>query len=356
MTDPVVNGRGTAADLLALQRLAWSGLVISATRRCPLSCAHCITRSGPDASEPLLSRELAQTWSDELADLKAQGLSHLTFTGGEPVLAIDAVELLGARAHELDIASYIVTSGAWATQPRVARRTVQRLRTMSHWDIGYDDFHGDHMPVVRVQNLIDELERVGAAYTVRVCLPDVPGRATELVESIAARIGPHGQVMAQSVRAIGRAEAPIRLVRPQRQLPRRPCVSTGLFVRADGSTGPCCSGLAYEARGKHPFDYGSAAQPGGLLQAWSRWHQDPLLRMLRLVGFAAIEGWVDESNPEAMPTHSAEDPCEACVDLWTRLPELGRQLAARAAQPVVSSQLDAVEAFLYGDVWRSTTA
>jgi len=343
------SGTGSAADLLALQRKAWSGLVISVTRRCPLSCAHCITRSGPDAAEPLLSDAHAAQWADELPHLQARGLSHLSFTGGEPLLSVRAVSRLSAAAARLGIANYVVTSAAWAISSIAACRMVARLPDVSHWDIGYDDFHAAEMPDARLAHAIGALELAGAAYTVRVCVDD--GTPTAALERVAALVGPHGKFMTQSVRALGRAEKGRVVVRRgSHGLPQRPCVSTGLFVRADGSTGPCCAGLAYEAAGLHPFDYGNASESGGLLSAWVRWHDDQLLRMLRLVGFPALQGWIDDHGAAGAGT--SQDPCEACVGLWRSDPRLGARLADRAAAPGVQQQLDGVEAALYGEVWR----
>lgn len=347
--DARLSGRGSAADLLALQRQAWTGLVFSITRRCPLSCTHCITRSGPDPSLPLLPLPLADQWAAELPTLQARGLTHISFTGGEPLLAVKAVQRLSSAAAHAGIANFVVTSAAWASSPSAAARMVERLPAVSHWDIGYDDFHAAQMPASRLTDAVAALEDAGASYTVRVCVAE--GSSSAALDRVAQRVGPRGQFLVQSVRAIGRADTvPVQMSRDRAGLPRRPCVSTGLFVRADGTTGPCCSGLAYEATGSHPFDYGDASEPGGLLRAWRRWHDDSLLRMLRLVGFPALEGWIAEQGSPIRP--QPRDPCEACVGLWRSDPALGPQLARRAAQPSVQEQLDGVEAALYGEVWR----
>src|SRR5262245_53577612 len=76
------SGRGSADELLALQRLAWVSITVSVTRRCPLQCAHCITRSGPDLSDPILSSATARAWASDLPELAALGVQNLSFTGG----------------------------------------------------------------------------------------------------------------------------------------------------------------------------------------------------------------------------------------------------------------------------------
>ncbi len=349
-------GTGTAEQLLAFQRLAWTSLVISVTRRCPLTCSHCITRSGPDVADPLLPPETARRWAAELPALAARGLEHLTFTGGEPVLALDSLALLSEAAAAAGIRNYVVTSGTWGSSDRAAERVVARLPRVDHWDLGYDAFHAETMPRERLARALAALERAGAAYTLRVCRgPDTTANRALLAE-LAALVGPNGRLMTQPTRALGRAADGDTATDGTGgsgggALPQRPCVSTGLFLRADGSSGPCCSGLAYEARGRHPFDYGHAEAEGGLLEAWRRWHADPLLRLLRLAGFGALQGWLAEEGLLDGEERFSEDPCEACVALWQAKPAAARRLAARARQPEVQAKLDLLEEALYGDVW-----
>ena len=122
-------------------------------------------------------------------------------------------------------------------------------------------------------------------------------------------------------------------------------------MRADGTTGPCCSGLAYEARGAHPFTYGCLDRPGDLLAAWRAWREDQLLRVMRLAGLSALEGWLSEANLPAVDGRFASDPCEACLSLWRRTAAAAEALAARACDPAVREKLDALETALYGSVW-----
>ena len=59
------SGKGTAEELLAFQRLAWSSIVFSLTRRCPLQCSHCITSSGPLVKGIIVSQKRAKKWAEE---------------------------------------------------------------------------------------------------------------------------------------------------------------------------------------------------------------------------------------------------------------------------------------------------
>lgn len=348
---PLRSGRGSAEDLLTLQRLAWSTLVVSATQKCPLSCRHCITRSGPDIAAPVLSPDLARIWAADLPDLAARGLRRISFTGGEPLLARAALELMSRAAAAADLETFVVSSGAWAVTPQVADRVLARLGPITRWDLGYDAFHAEHLAWRRFEWALEALGRHGHQVTVRICPPDDKARLSEMLEAITGALPPGGEIVLQPVRFLGRAaEAPPHALAPG--LPRRPCVSTGLFLRADGSTGPCCSGLAYEPDTPHPFAYGQVRAPGDLLEAWRAWRADPLLRLLRLSGFAALGVALAEEEPDLVSGNWPQDPCEACVSLWGRAAVASTQaLKIRVSHPGNMARLDALERALYDEVW-----
>jgi hypothetical protein len=138
-----------------------------------------------------------------------------------------------------------------------------------------------------------------------------------------------------------------RVGSPRASIPLEPCLSTGPIVREDGSVGPCCSGLAYERRGKHPFDFGNAGSDG-LAACRERWAQDPLLRLLRVVGFAVPLQWLVESgDPTLIPAGVPQKTCELCVQLWDEDGRVGRFLRERASTPEVVAQLDLLEQTLF---------
>lgn len=359
--DPVASvrqsGRGTASDLLAFQRLAWESVTISATRKCPLRCTHCITRSAPEAPGPIFSPEQATLWARDLEEMAQQGLRHVTFTGGEPILALDALEVFSKVAAAAGINCYVVTSCVWARSPESARRIFARLPYVRRWDLGADGYHAAEMPLERVRYALDAVLDAGGDATIRACESPNPDETARFLEALDRIAGGRAPVISQSVRAIGRAEDAAPKQRAEvsagaPRLPRRPCVSTGLFIRADGTTGPCCAGLAYEAAELSPFHYGVVEGRGDLLAAWVNWRHDPLLRVMRLAGLIALEGW--------LPTCAAsgpEDPCEACVALWRSLGrDQAQALRRRAETGTVKRTLDALEVELYGSLWGDDVA
>jgi len=92
-------------------------VVWNCTRRCNLRCVHCYARSGADASDAgELSTQEARTM---LADLAAFGVPAVLFSGGEPLIREDLMDLVRA-ACDLGHRPTLSTNGTLITGP-VAR-------------------------------------------------------------------------------------------------------------------------------------------------------------------------------------------------------------------------------------------
>ncbi len=350
MEAKIHSGRGTAEQLLAFQRLAWSSMVFSMTRRCPLSCAHCITSSRPDFPGPVVSRARAEKWAAELPALAKAGLRQISFTGGEPVLALPAVEIMVRSGATAGIRTAIVTSGAWASDSTAAERIVRRLEMVSHWDLGYDIYHAEGIPEERFRIAVRTLTKAEASFSVRVCDSGDGNEQEAFLRRLRRITGPGIPIILQPVRRFGRAseaEHGTRIPTP----PRQPCMATGPFVREDGTVGPCCSGLSYVATGNSPFDYGNVDETG-LMETWRRWRNDPLLRLMRLTGLAIPLQWMAEEGLRSDHSDYSPDVCGVCVSIWREYPSAAEKLRRRASEAAVRQKLDELERHLYGSVWR----
>ena len=89
-----------------------SHIAIAATSSCPLSCAHCITRSGPDvhsAKSAYYFGALARFLKDKAFDTE-----EVSITGGEPFYDLETTRELVSICKETRHIVTIVTSGFWA--------------------------------------------------------------------------------------------------------------------------------------------------------------------------------------------------------------------------------------------------
>ena len=340
-----IDGRGDAAAFTAFQRAAWSNLVLSVTQRCPLSCRHCITNSTNGAGLPVLAVEQAQAWAAELPGLRRAGLTHLTFTGGEPTLARAAVAVLAGAARDAGIATSIVTSGAFARSPAAATRCVDLLSDVRDWDFGYDVYHAEHLPLELFGAAVVAARDAGHPVSVRVCLGDA--ETSTLLERLSAICGPGVPIITQSVRRLGRAGTLPGATHSHP--PPAACPSSGPLVREDGSVAPCCAGLAYPRRDHLPFRFGNAVTDG-LTAVWHAWREDQALRLMRLAGLTPVIGWL---RAKGLPAPSpAGDVCELCTGMWDRGGRAAAAVAAHTRQPEVREKLDLLEKHLYGAVWK----
>lgn len=347
----VVGIEGTPGDLLRFQRQAWSNIVFSVTQRCPLRCRHCVTSSAPVLSLPLLGAAAADRWADELPTLAAMGLRHVSFTGGEPTLALAPIARLAAAAKAASLVVSVTTAGSWARSERQAARVVDALGAhVDSWDFGYDRFHAEHLEAGDFLRAVNAVLPQAGEVAVRICDDGTPATAG-LVAMLEAGIEGPAALIVQPVYAIGRGDEIIdghgERGGPDLDLP---CMATGLFVREDGSTGPCCAALSYGAAGRHPFDYGSAARDG-LVTVWRRWREDQLLRLIRLAGFRLPLRWLAEAGLVPDAALAMTHVCELCERLWDADGRAAAILRERAADPALRPLLDRLETELYGDVW-----
>lgn len=344
----VVAIEGTPADLLRFQRQAWSNIVFSVTQRCPLRCRHCVTSSAPALSLPLLGDDAADRWADELPTLAAMGLRHVSFTGGEPTLALAQIARLSAAAKAASLVVSVTTAGSWARSDRQAARVIGAIGAhVDSWDFGYDRFHAEHLGAADFLRAVNAALPHAREVAVRIC-DDGTTATAELVARLKVGIAGPAALIVQPVYAIGRGDALIERraasARPDLDLP---CLATGPFVREDGSTGPCCAALSYGAAGRHPFDFGSAARDG-LVAVWRRWRDDQLLRLIRLAGFRLPLRWLADEGLVPEAALATTHVCELCERLWDDDGRAAAILRERAADPALRPLLDRLETELYG--------
>ncbi len=86
-------------------------VVWNCTRRCNLKCLHCYARSQDKVYRDELTTEESKAFLQDLADFK---VPVILFSGGEPTLRKDIIELAG-RAKELGIRVVLSTNGTLIT-------------------------------------------------------------------------------------------------------------------------------------------------------------------------------------------------------------------------------------------------
>lgn len=342
--------RMNGEELRDHQKMSAQHVTFSLTEACPLRCRHCIVDTVPAADKGrTMPLERAQSYARQLSGLKERGVRIVSFTGGEPFLAASQLRLLSVGAASAGMECVVVTAGHWAGSDYGAQRTLAAFPAITHWQISADVFHAEFIPVGNAVRGVRAALAHGRRAMVRMAA-SVPltARHLEVYQEIRSQLPPQVQIAVQPVTLNGRG-ASVETEIPHAQVPAWPCVPNGMVVRFDGTIAPCCGGLVDQRTG-HPFQYENA-DTQGLVKAHEVWCTDPLLQLIRTVGFAPLLGWVREVSPEhevlkATPEH----PCECCVRLW-RDPAVGPALRRRAEVPANRQKLATLTEVVFGETF-----
>jgi hypothetical protein len=250
------------ATLMGLRPVAGSGLLMTLTRRCPLSCAHCSTASSM-ASEEVDGERLLR-FASSLSDGIAPQV--VLFTGGEPLLRPALLGELAERTRAAGSATAVLTGGFFARLDAFHEREVER----------YDVF-------TALRTLLGH----GKAVSLHVIGtgPNDPYLAG-LTAEVGAAFGPDVPMLVSELRAVGRAAA-WAAGRPVTELDAtpRPCSMAAWPVIAfDGSILACCNQKVVDARPVPEHLLLGHLDTDGWPVVRERLVGTPVLRMIRTVG------------------------------------------------------------------------
>src|SRR5512142_2307514 len=129
-------------DIISLRATPAGCLALSVTRRCPLSCAHCITEStlaGEDPPEEPLLRIVESFTPSNRPDL-------LMLSGGEALLRPRLVKDLADRAHAVGAKVALISGMFFARQPEVPSAIRAAIASVDHFTASMDFHHEQQVP------------------------------------------------------------------------------------------------------------------------------------------------------------------------------------------------------------------
>ena len=333
------------ADLAQIQRLATTHLTFSLTLACPLRCEHCIVSSSPDLHHTTMPMPVAERYAAQMPALAERGITHISFTGGEPTIARRQLKVLSAAGRAAGMTCAVVTASPWARTEASARRTVQDLADVAVWDLSVDHFHEPFVSLDTVRRAHDTLVAAGRRVTIRFTYNDPDSDDTRRILDFVATL-PDANVACQRVRPVGRGlEITVGRIRDYNPWVK-PCVTQGLVIRYDGSVSPCCLNLV--ERRDHTFQYGDATQRD-LADIHADFSTDTLLQLVRSLGFSEmIRLAEDEGLGHLVPRHLPSEACQMCELLMTD-GELTRALRQRLDDPGTQLRLGVIAAKSLGE-------
>jgi len=269
--------------LMGLRPIAAAGLLVTLTRRCPLSCAHCSTGSTMAAEQldaDRLRRFIASISSDTAPQV-------VLYTGGEPLLRPELLAELASSARTAGSATAVLTGGFFVRDGGVPDRIWQALLACDHVSFSLDAYHEREVPRAGVFDCLQALLDAGRQVSLHIVgQGPEDGYLQDVTSAVLARFGSTVPMLVSEVRPVGRAEswlnsqpATVLDARP------RPCsLAAWPVIAFDGTVLACCNQRVVDTR----------PVPGHLLLGhldtddWPairrQLTQSPMLRLLRTSG------------------------------------------------------------------------
>lgn len=313
----------TTHDLIATRNLT-----LMLTYRCNAQCAECGTFSSPhDKNDITLETALSSIdWA------KAEGMTQVIFTGGEPTLRWDDLVASIRHAQGKGMSTRVVSNAQWAETPEKAAQGIKELQEAGLEEINYStgDEHVRFIPLEHVLNAVQ-----AAVKAKMPCALMFELRAKSRIDEVElqkrlAALAPE-EDMEKYFTFIRSPWMPIRpdnieeypeglYANKSNVAHRRGCESvlSNYVVQGSGKIAPCC-GLGM--RTVPELQIGSAleeAQDGKnpLAQAIEEGESDLFLYALHKIGPEKIVAWAatkDESIKwEDMYAHR----CQACMRIY----------------------------------------
>ncbi len=292
------------SELFAIRADPAAGVYLSLTRRCPLHCAHCSTRSTPHAeqhpAEPFL--RLVASFRP---DLRPEVVS---LTGGEPLLRPRLVAELAASAAASGASTMLLSGMFFAASGRTPPAIRRALEPLDHVSASIDRFHEREVPrgtvIALLRSLLDDGKQVSVHLT-----GDHAGDPylERVIDEVRHVLDDRCPIYVALVAPVGRATEWLDPVAEPCDSAAEPCrLASWPVVTFDGTVVACASHAALDGPAPEHLRLGHAATDD-----WSVISQraagSPMLRAIRTFG----PRWIAESDGDG----ACAGYCETCVGL-----------------------------------------
>lgn len=193
-------------ELVGLRPVPCAGLLVSVTRRCPLSCAHCSSSSTLDAEEPEAAELLRF-----LAGLGEQPPEVVMLTGGEPLLLPELTARLAGLARAAGSRTALLSGMFFvrgADPGRIPRRIGAAIAAVDHFSASLDAHHEREVPREAVLRAVRTVLDGGTPVSFHLTGTgaDDPYLA-DVTAAVRRAFGDEVPMLVNRTRAVGRAAA-----------------------------------------------------------------------------------------------------------------------------------------------------
>ena len=271
------------ATLMGLRPIAAAGLLVTLTRRCPLSCAHCSTASTMDAEqvEAVRLRRFIASMTAESAP------QVVLYTGGEPLLRPELLVDLASANRAAGCAAAVLTGGFFARGGPIPDRIWRALLSCDHVSFSLDAYHEREVSRAEVFGCLQSLLDAGRDVSLHVI-----GQGSEdeyladVTSAVLRRFGAHVPMLVSELRPVGRAAAWLNSQRQATLDARpRPCsLAAWPVISFDGTVLACCNQGVVDTRPVPEHLRLGHLDTDDWPAIRQRLRHSPMLRMVRTVG------------------------------------------------------------------------
>ncbi|MFG2332643.1 radical SAM protein [Streptomyces sp. NPDC048604] len=221
------------AELIGLRPVPCGGLMVTLTRRCPLSCAHCSTNSSMQAAECPDPEQLRRF----VASFDARNRPEVVLlTGGEPLLLPELAARLAAEARTAGTRTALLSGMFFARDGRVPARILRAITALDHFSASLDVHHEREVPRAAVLRALRTVLDTGIPVSVHLtgAGPDDPYLAsavTDIRRTFADRV----PMLVNELRPLGRGAGLMR----QKPVSAAAGAASGAVSSSDSAAAPC---------------------------------------------------------------------------------------------------------------------
>ncbi len=289
-------------------------ITLIVTSKCPLKCAHCGPRSGPDQKNSLSRDDVIRALDEAvLRDTKL-----VVFTGGEPFLLGGELVAYVEEATSRGLFSRVVTGAYWAVSEETAMRRLSELCNagLNELNVSTSDEHQAMVPIVNVVTAVGAAQQLELQVAVGIGLKKTSLMSSRTVrEAFLSRGQPVPLLIQSKLVPFGRGEESVmheeQFLRPVEDV-RGPCTSMTQHValQANGRVTGCSAVFAEETTA---LSFGNTAETN-LTEIIDRMDTDPLALFLHRLGPFELKRLI-ESETDIRFQNEYINICHLCGDI-----------------------------------------
>jgi pyruvate-formate lyase-activating enzyme len=299
------------AEIIGLRPVPCAGLLVTVTRRCPLSCSHCSTSStlaGDQVAGASLLRFMRTLTPREHPRL-------VMFTGGEPLLRPGLVADLAEAARSAGTATSLLTGAFFARGGGDLPDPIRRVAAaVDHFSISIDAFHEREVARADVFTLLRLLMRSGVAVSLHIVgMGSEDPYLADVTADVRRTFGGAVPMLVSEIRAVGRASSWAAAVQAQAPGGPQPCAMAAWpVITFDGTVTACCNQDVVDGRPAPALHRLGHIDSDDWATIRTRSLSSPVLRMIRAVGPEYLrDTYLDRAAVRTLASEGS-DYCGTC--------------------------------------------